>query len=143
MSTAVKSRILLVDDNASFLGFISSFLGQQGNVDVVGEARDGWDAVQQAQSLRPDLIFLDIGLPTLNGIEAAYQIRKLVPSAKIVFVSNESSREVVQEALNLGACGYVQKIFAAKDLLEAISAVLNGRQFLSSALAGLNLAPVA
>jgi DNA-binding NarL/FixJ family response regulator len=143
MSTVVNLRILLVDDNSSFLGFISSLLRQQHNLDVVGEARDGRDAVQQAQLLEPDLILLDLGLPNLNGIEAAYLIRKLVPNAKIVFVSNETSREVVEEALNLGACGYIQKIYAAKDIPNAINAVFSGERFLSSTLAGFNLAPVA
>ena len=143
MPTTVNPRILLVDDNCPFLDFISSLLRQQYKVDVVGEARDGSDAIQQAQSLKPDLILLDVGLPTLNGIEAAYCIRKLVPNAKIVFVSNESSREIVQEALNLGACGYIQKIFAAKDIPEAINVVLNGGRFLSTSLGVYNLATVA
>jgi DNA-binding NarL/FixJ family response regulator len=143
MPTAMNPRILLVDDNASFLAFLSTLLRQQGNIDVVGEARDGKDAVYQAQSLQPDLILLDIGLPELNGIEAAYRIRELVPNAKIVFVSNECSREVVQEALHLGACGYIQKIFAARNVPDAINAVLKGEQFLSTELAGFKLAPVA
>ena len=143
MCIAGNLRILLVDDNSPFLAFVSSLLRQQNNVDIVGEARDGKDAVRLAQALEPDVILLDIGLPVLNGIQAAFQIRKLVPETKIVFLSNESSREVVQEALNMGACGYIQKLCAAKDLALAISAVLNGGRFVSSTLVEYNLGTVA
>jgi DNA-binding NarL/FixJ family response regulator len=101
---------------------------------VIAEAADGLEAVQKAVDLKPDLILLDIGLPTLNGIEAARQIRKFTPESKIVFVSQESSADVVQEALSLGMCGYVVKSQAQSDLLAAVDAVLEGRQFLSGGL---------
>lgn len=94
------------------------------------------DAVRSAEELRPDLILLDIGLPTLNGIAAARRIRKLSPKSKIIFVSQESSPDVVQEALNSGAWGYVVKTQAGTDLLAAVDAVLEGRQFVSAALSG-------
>jgi DNA-binding NarL/FixJ family response regulator len=103
---------------------------------VIAEAADGLEAVQKAVDLKPDLILLDIGLPTLNGIEAARQIRKFTPESKIVFVSQESSADVVQEALSLGMCGYVVKSQAQSDLLAAVDAVLEGRQFLSGGLSG-------
>ena len=142
MSIGVRARVLLVDDNPPFLNFVSSLLRQQGDVEVVHEVQDGDEAVRQAQSLKPDLILLDVGLPTLNGIEAAQLIRKLVPDAKVVFLSNECSREIVEEALNLGARGYIQKVFAAKDIPVAIAAVVNGERFLSSTLAAYNPANV-
>jgi CheY-like chemotaxis protein len=97
---------------------------------------DGLAAVQKAEELKPDLILLDIGLPTLNGIEAARQIRKLVPKAKILFLSQESSDDVVQEVLNLGARGYVAKTRAGSDLLAAVEAVLEGKRFVSRGLTG-------
>jgi DNA-binding NarL/FixJ family response regulator len=97
---------------------------------------DGQEAVQRAEELKPDLILLDIGLPTLNGIEAARRIRKRAPESKIIFVSQESSLEVAREALNLGARGYVVKTRAASDLLAAVEAVLEGRQFVSGGLSG-------
>ena len=103
---------------------------------IVGEASDGLEAVQKAEELQPDLIVLDIGLPTLNGIEAARRIRKLSPESKILFVSQESSADVVQEALALGALGYVVKAHAGSELLAAVEAVLQGRQFISSGLSG-------
>jgi len=90
---------------------------------------DGLQAVEKAQELQPDLILMDIGLPGINGIEAARQIRTLVPNAKIIFLTQESSPEVIQEAKSLGASGYVFKIEAETDLLAAVEAVLHGRQF--------------
>jgi DNA-binding NarL/FixJ family response regulator len=94
---------------------------------------DGLEAVRKACELRPDLILLDIGLPGLNGIEAARQLRTLVPESKIIFLTQESCAEVVQEALRLSACGHVKKLKAAKDLLAAVEAVIPGNQFVSSA----------
>jgi DNA-binding NarL/FixJ family response regulator len=94
---------------------------------------DGLEAVQKAVELKPDLILMDIGLPTLSGIEAARRIRKLVPECKIIFVSQESSAEVVQEALQLGASGYVVKAKAGSELLTAVETVISGKQFVTSA----------
>ena len=107
---------------------------------IVGETSDGLEAVHKAEELQPDLIVLDIGLPTLNGIEAARRIRKLSPESKIVFISQESSADVVQEALALGALGYVVKAHAGSELLAAVEAVLEGRQFVSSGLSGHSFA---
>ena len=89
------------------------------------------EAVRKAEELRPDLILLDIGLPEINGIEAA-RIRGLVPESKIIFSTQESSAETIQEAMRLGAWGYVFKIHANVDLLVAIDAVLLGQRFVSS-----------
>jgi CheY-like chemotaxis protein len=100
----------------------------------VGEASDGLEAIQKAQELRPDLILLDIGLPTVNGIEAARRILQYAPNAKILFVSQERSSDIVQEALRTGACGYVLKSSAATELLPAVEAVLHGKQFASASL---------
>ena len=127
-----KVRILVVEDFASFREFVCSTLAKNLELLVVGESCDGRDAVQKAKELKPDLILLDIGLPTLNGIEAARQIRELSPESKIIFVTQESSRDVVREALELGAQGYVFKTHAAKDLLAAVQAVVLGKQFVSA-----------
>ena len=127
-------RILLAEDFVPFRRFIRSTLSQRPNLQVVCEVCDGQEAVQKAVELKPDLILLDIGLPTLKGIEAARRIRKFAPESKIVFVSQESSADVVQEALSLGTCGYVVKGQAQSDLLAAVDAVLEGRQFLSGGL---------
>lgn len=99
---------------------------------VICEVSDGLEAVRKAEELKPDLVLLDIGLPALNGIEAARRIRKLAPESKILFLSQESSADMVQEALDLGALGYVFKENAGSELLPAVQAVLRGRQFISS-----------
>jgi DNA-binding NarL/FixJ family response regulator len=127
-------RVLVVEDFAPFRRFICSTLAKRKELQVICEAADGLEAVQQADELKPELICLDIGLPKLNGIAAAREIRKLAPEAKIIFVSQESSPDVVQEALSLGAQGYVFKTRAGIDLLDAVEAVLAGRHFVSCGL---------
>jgi DNA-binding NarL/FixJ family response regulator len=124
-------RVLVVEDYEPFRRFICSTLKKRPDLRVVGEASDGLEAVHKAEKLQPDLIVLDIGLSTLNGIEAARRIRKLSPESKILFVSQESSAAVVQEALRLGARGYVVKAHAGSELLAAVKAVCQGRQFFS------------
>jgi DNA-binding NarL/FixJ family response regulator len=110
--TGKSVRALVVDDYEPFRRFICSTLRKRPELRIVGEVSDGLEAVQRAEELQPDLIVLDIGLPSLNGIEAARRIRKLSPKSKILFVSQESSADVVQEALSLGALGYVVKAHA-------------------------------
>jgi DNA-binding NarL/FixJ family response regulator len=127
-------RILVVDDYTPFREFVCSTLAKSPDLQLVGEASDGLTAVQKAQELHPDLIVLDIGLPTLNGIEAARRIRAISPEPKILFVSQESSADVVREALSAGALGYVVKTQAGRELLAAVRAVLDGKQFISSVL---------
>jgi len=133
------TRVLVVEDFAPFCQFVRSTLAERTDVQVIGEVADGLEAVQKAELLEPNLVLLDIGLPTLNGIEAARQISKLAPKSKIIFVSQESSREVVQEALNVGAWGYVVKTKAAIDLLAAVDAVFEGKRFVSVGLSNQNL----
>jgi DNA-binding NarL/FixJ family response regulator len=131
-----SSRVLVVDDYEPFRRFICSTLRRQPEVHIVCEVSDGLEAVQKAEELRPDLTVLDIGLPTLDGIEAARRIRRLSPEAKILFVSQESSTDVVQEALRLGALGYIAKTNAGIELLAAVDAVCQGRRFVGAGLAG-------
>ncbi len=126
----------MVEDSEEFHKFICSTLGERPELQVVGEVTDGLQAIQKAEELQPDLIVLDIGLPSLNGIEVARQIRKLSPKSKILFVSQESSADVVREALGTGAHGYVVKIDAGSELLIGVSAVLRGDQFVSKRFSG-------
>ena len=125
-------RILVVDDFDTFRQFVVEVLGKRLELQVVGEASDGLEALQKAVELRPDLILLDIGLPSLNGIEVARQMRSLVPESKIIFLTQESSSDVMQEALSLGARGYVTKNMVLTDLLAAVETVLLGRTFVSN-----------
>jgi DNA-binding NarL/FixJ family response regulator len=126
------ARVLVVEDFDAYRVFVASLLMVERNVRVIGEATSGFDAVQRAQELTPDVILLDVGLPGLNGIEAARRILKLMPESKIVFLTQETSREIVREALDLGACGYVVKSRAGTDLLPALDAVLQGNRFVSA-----------
>ena len=133
-------RILVVEDYEPFRSFISSTLRKEPGFQIY-EVADGLVAVRKAEELQPELILLDIGLPSLNGIDAARRIRKVSPDSKILFVSQESSTEVVREALALGALGYVVKVHAGTELLPAVEAVLQGRQFVSSGLSGQCFTP--
>lgn len=122
----------MVEDFEPFRRFICSTLRKRPELQIIGEAADGLEAVQKAKELQPDLIMLDIGLPSLNGIDAARRILKQSPKTKILFVSQESSAEMVEQALALGALGYVVKVHAGRELSAAVEAVLQGRQFVSS-----------
>lgn len=125
-------RVLVVDDYEPWRGFALRTLRELPELQVVGEASDGLEAVQKAHALEPDLILLDIGLPTINGFEAARRLLQDAPGTKILFVSQESSSDIVQEALRVGARGYVLKSRAATELLPAVKAVLQGKQFVSA-----------
>lgn len=118
-----------MDDFEPYRKFVSSLLDGRADLQIVGEVSDGLQAVESAQELQPDLILMDIGLPGINGIEAARRIRTGVPNAKIIFLTQESSPEVIQEAKSLGASGYVLKMEAETDLLTAVDAVLQGQVF--------------
>ena len=125
---------LVVDDYEPFRRFVCSRLESRPDLQVVGEASDGLEAVERAHALKPDLILLDIGLPHLNGIEAAHCISRLIPTPTILFVSQISDVDVVQEALSNGAKGYVWKADAGIDLLPAVEAALQGAHFVSSGI---------
>jgi DNA-binding NarL/FixJ family response regulator len=129
-------RVVVVEDHEQFRRLICSTVEKAPELQVVGIVSDGLAAVQKAAELQPDLILLDIGLPSLNGIEAARRIRKLSPQSKILFVSQESSADVVKEALATGARGYVVKTDAGSELLPAVDAVLRGEQFVGRRFAG-------
>ena len=125
-------RILVVDDFEMFRQFVVEMLRKRPELQVVGEASDGLEGLQKAVELRPDLILLDIGLPSLNGIEVARQMRSLVPESKIIFLTQETSSDLVQEALSLGARGYVTKNMVLTDLFAAVETVLVGMTFVSN-----------
>jgi len=125
-------NILVLDDFKLFRKFAVELLGKRPELQVVGEASDGLEALQRAVDLRPDLILLDIALPSLNGIEVARQMRSLVPGSKIIFLTRETSANLAREALSLGAWGYVTKTMAQADLFAAVEAVLSGKMFVSN-----------
>jgi DNA-binding NarL/FixJ family response regulator len=123
-----------VDDFDPWRGFIFEQLRRCPNIRVIDQASDGLEAVQKAEELQPDLILLDISLPSLNGIAAAREIRKRASNSKILFVSASSDADIVESALSAGGHGYVLKWDAATSLLPGIEAVLLGKQFLSHGL---------
>ena len=129
-------RILIADDYKDWRRQVLFLFQAQPEWQVTAEAADGPEAIQKAEELKPDLIVLDIGLPKLNGIEAARQIRQLSPSSRIVFLSQNKDLDVVRAAMGTGAQGYVYKTDAPSDFLPAIEAVLRGKQFVSSSLKG-------
>ncbi len=119
-----RFRVLLVDDFQSWRHCLRSLLQQhRDDVEIVGESSDGLQAIELAQELQPDLILLDIGLPKLDGIATARRLRGLSPHSKIIFVSEESSAELITEALATGAQDYIVKTNASR-LLSAIDAAL-------------------
>jgi DNA-binding NarL/FixJ family response regulator len=122
----------MVEDYEPVRRAICSWLREQ-DFHVI-ESADGLEAIEKAIELQPDVVLFDIGLPKLNGIESAKQVRVLVPSARVVFVTQESSSELIQEAFRLGAEGYIDKQHAWTDLLPAIDAALGCRRFVSSTL---------
>lgn len=127
-------RVLVVEDYEPFRRVLCGLLQERTDVRIVGEAADGPDAVRRAEALRPDVVMLDIGLPTSSGIEVAEQLRARVPQAKVVFVTNEASLEVVELASRIGAHGYVYKPRARRDVLSVFDAVLHGGRFVSGGL---------
>jgi DNA-binding NarL/FixJ family response regulator len=119
-------RVLVVDDFEPWRRFVSVMLRTKPGLAIVGEASDGSEAFQKAVELEPDLILMDIGLPTVNGLDTVRRIRDFVPEAKIILLSDESSFDVVQKAMDLGASAYVLKTSAAADLLTTVETVLSG-----------------
>lgn len=127
-----RPRILLADDHSITLTGIRSMTER--DYELVGEAGDGRSLVSEALKLRPDLIILDIGMPLLNGIEAAKQIKRAWPEAKLLFVSMHSNGMYVSEAMRTGAGGYILKTHARDQLLPAMTAVLKGQIYLGPEL---------
>ena len=126
---ATVFRVLIVDDFEPWRRVVRWMLHYFAEWQIVGEASDGVEGVRKTEELQPDIILLDIGLPKLNGIDAAEPILNVAPHSKIVFLSVELCPELVQGALRTGAHGYVVKSDAASDLLIAMSTVMNGQRF--------------
>jgi DNA-binding NarL/FixJ family response regulator len=118
-----RITVLLVDDYAPFRRLLCVLLEDIPGVQIIGEASDGLEAVQKAEALHPDLILLDIGLPKLSGIQAAKKIVNSVPDSKIVFLSQETSDDIVEEAFRLGAFRYLGKVHAGTEVEKAVEAV--------------------
>ncbi len=133
----MSTTILLVDDHRIVREGLRTLLGQQPDLEVVGEAADGRDAVTQARLLRPDVIVMDIAMPELNGVEATRLILAESPQVRIVALSMYADRRFVAEILRAGALGYVLKDGAFEELALAIRTITEGKTYLSPSIAGL------
>jgi DNA-binding NarL/FixJ family response regulator len=125
----MKPRLLLADDHTLLLEGIRLMLEPE--FDLVGSVEDGQELLAAAKSLKPDVILLDISMPRLNGIDAARRLRKLLPSARLIFVTMHAGADYVTEAFRAGAMGYLLKRAAASELLTAIHTVLKGNHYVS------------
>jgi DNA-binding NarL/FixJ family response regulator len=128
--------VLVVEDFEPFRQLLCTMLRINPQIQFITEVGDGLQAVEKARELQPDLILTDIGLPSLNGIEAARWIKILSPRSKLIFVSQEFAVDVVREAFGVGASGYVVKTDVGGELLAAVDAVLAGKHFVSNRFAG-------
>lgn len=129
-----KIRILLADDHQLMRRGVRLMLEREPDLTVVGEASDGREAVALAKSLKPEVVVMDIGMPNLNGIEAAHQLTQDHPELAIVMVSMHSDETYILRALNAGARGYLLKDSAEADLIKAVHAVAGGKSFFSPAV---------
>jgi DNA-binding NarL/FixJ family response regulator len=132
-----RTRVLLADDHPLTLEGIRTFL--EPYVNSIGTAIDGRTLVQEAIRLKPDLIIVDITMPLLNGIDAAIQIRKILPGVKVLFITMHVDPAYLEAALNAGATGYVLKSAAREELLEAVGAVISGHIYVSPGLSNERL----
>jgi DNA-binding NarL/FixJ family response regulator len=124
-------RILVVDDFEAWRRSIVSIISDDPELQVIHEASDGLEAVHMCRELQPDLVVLDVGLPSLSGLEAARRIREVSPESKILFLSVIASQYVMREAMQIGASGYITKTDALRDLLPAVRAALADQEFLN------------
>jgi len=134
-----KIRILIVDDHGIVRAGIRSLLESQPDVEVVGEAARGEEAIEKAKQLHPDLVLMDIALPGMNGIEATRQIKKELPDISVLVLTMHDDEEFFFPVLRAGASGYILKEAEPQELLYAIRVVHQGQVFLSPAIARLFL----
>jgi two-component system, NarL family, response regulator NreC len=134
-----KTRILLADDHQLMRSGVRLMLEREPDLAIVGEAADGREAVALAKSLKPEVVVMDIGMPNLNGIEAAHQMSQELPELAIIMVSMHSDESYVLRALKAGARGYLLKDSAEADLIKAVHVVAGGKSFFSPAVSKLLL----
>lgn len=129
--------ILLADDHAIVRQGLAKVLENGANLKIVGEARDGREAVSKAYELKPNIVLMDISMPTLNGIEATRQIKKQCPQTKVIILSMHSHDRYIGELLRMGASGYLIKDSTGDDIIQAIDAAMKGDVFLSPSISRL------
>ncbi len=130
-----KTRLLIVDDHALVREGIIAFLKLADDIQVVGEASNGLEAISKADELRPDVILMDIAMPELGGIEATLEIKKRMPECRILILSQYDDKEYVSRLLKAGVSGYILKHAVGTDLVSAIRSVAKGESYLYSSIA--------
>ena len=129
-----KIKVLIVDDHALVRDGINALLNNQSDIQVAGEAANGEEAISKADSVKPEIILMDIMMPDMNGIEAARVIREQHPDIKIIFLSMEVTEQFISEAISVGASGYLPKDSKRNILLEAIRKVKEGGKYFSNTI---------
>jgi len=132
-------RIMVADDHEVVRKGLVALLQAQPEWQVCGEAGDGREAVEKAIQLKPDILILDIGMPSLNGLEATRQILKTIPNARVLILTLHDSDQVVREVLNAGARGFLLKSDAARDLVAAVEALRHDKTYFTSKVAAMVL----
>ncbi len=133
----MSTRVLLVDDHEIVRYGLHTLLDKQAGLEVIGQAKDGLEAVELAQRLMPDIIVLDVSMPKMNGIEAARQIRKALPECRILVLSMYDRKHYVLDMLSVGISGYILKINAVQQLMPAIKVAIDGDIYLCPKIAKL------
>lgn len=126
-----KIKLLVADDHKIFRQGIKKLLEEQNDLQIVGEAKDGREAVKKAQELKPDIILMDVAMADLNGLQATREIKKALPDTKVLMLTMHKNEEYVLQSFQAGASGYVLKEGAVEDLVAAIHSVDNDKSFLS------------
>jgi DNA-binding NarL/FixJ family response regulator len=129
-------RVLLVDDHRMMIAGLRSLLASQSDIEVVGEASDGRAALDLLSNVSPDVVVMDVGMPEMNGIEATRRIRAGYEHVRVIALSAYTEEHYVHHMLEAGACGYVLKVAAVEDLVQAVRAVNRGKTYLSPEIAG-------
>ena len=135
MKSLRKTTVLIVDDNTIVRQSLCSLLKSEGQLAVVGQARNGREGVRMARTLRPDVVLMDIAMPVLNGLEATREILAANPGAKVLMLSAHSDDAYIERMTAIGACGFVEKQKVSEHLTNAIAAVAAGTRFFSPTIA--------
>lgn len=133
----MKTTVLLVDDHQILREGLRSLLQNEPDIEVVGEARTGHEALSQTMALRPDVVIMDVAMPDFNGIETTRRLVAEAPGAKVVALSMHSDRRFVNGMLTAGACGYLLKDSAFEELALSIRTVMRGQVYLGVGIAGV------
>ncbi len=136
-------RVLVVDDHALYRRGLEMVLSAEGDIDIVGEAGDGLDAVLQAERLKPDIVLLDLRMPRSSGLEACAEIKRVSPGSRIVVLTVSDEESDLFDAVRAGANGYLLKDVPGEEIAEGLRSVMNGQSLISPAMAGALLSEFA